>query len=208
LSMDLLSQPAELAISHKLAFLLRQAYQNNPTWRLPELTEELGVIARNERRFLGFSESDIGFDPEKYKGTVVVSTLHKAKGLEWDRVYLMSINSYDFPSGSAFDNYIAEKWFVRDQLNVQAETIAQLRTISNLDEYEWYHEGKATLEARLEYARERLRLLYVGITRAKRELVMTWNTGRHGDQLPAIPFVALQSFWKDYMNAAGNQIRE
>jgi len=208
LSMDLLSQPAELAISHKLAILLRQAYQNNPTWRLPELAEELGVIARNERRFLGFSEADTGFNPEEYKGIVVVSTMHKAKGLEWDRVYLMSINSYDFPSGSAFDNYIAEKWFVRDQLNVQAETIAQLKTIINLDEYEWYQEGKATLEARLEYARERLRLLYVGITRAKRELVMTWNTGRHGDQLPAIPFVALQSFWKDYMNAGSNQERE
>ncbi len=64
---------------------------------LPEMTEELAVIAKNERRFLGFSEDDLGFDPENYKGRVVVSTMHKAKGLEWDRVYLMSVNNFSYP---------------------------------------------------------------------------------------------------------------
>ena len=54
--------------------------------------------------------------------------MHKAKGLEWDRVYLMSVNNYDFPSGQADDSYIAEKWFVRDQLNLEAEALAQLET--------------------------------------------------------------------------------
>ncbi len=115
LAQDLLSEPGELAIAHKLALLLRQAGQDHPAWRLPELSEELAVIARNERRFLGFSEDDLGFDPQRYKGKVVVATLHKAKGLEWDRVYLMSVNNYDFPSGQASDSYIAEKWFIRDQ---------------------------------------------------------------------------------------------
>ena len=38
-------------------------------------------------------------------------------------------------------------------------------------------EGAATNQARLDYAAERLRLLYVGITRAKRDLIVTWNTG-------------------------------
>ena len=50
----------------------------------------------------------------------------------------------------------------------------------------------ATQQARLDYVRERLRLLYVGITRAKKELIITWNTGRQGDQTQAIPFAALQ----------------
>ncbi len=62
-------------------------------------------------------------------------------------------------------------------------------------EYEfWYEEGRATQQARLDYVRERLRLLYVGITRAKKELILTWNTGRQGDQTPAIPFAALQGW--------------
>jgi hypothetical protein len=47
---------------------------------LPELTAELGVVAKNERRFLGFSADDSGFDPVRHRGKVVVSTMHKAKG--------------------------------------------------------------------------------------------------------------------------------
>ena len=99
LAQDLFTDPAELAIAQKLAVLLRQAENSHQDWRLPELAGELAVIARNERRFIGFSADDTGFDPEAHKGEVVISTVHKAKGLEWDRVYLMSVNNYNFPSG-------------------------------------------------------------------------------------------------------------
>ena len=199
LAQDLLSTPGELALVHKLAVLLRQASQDHPAWRLPELSEELAVIARNERRFLGFSDDDLGFDPQRYKGKVVVATIHKAKGLEWDRVYLMSVNNYDFPSGQASDRYIAEKWFLRDQLNLEAEALAQLKAIDSIDEYTWYQEGNASQQARLDYVRERLRLLYVGITRAKQQLVITWNSGRKGELTPAVPLVVLQNFWQAYL---------
>jgi DNA helicase-2/ATP-dependent DNA helicase PcrA len=194
LAQDLLSDPGELAVAYKLAVLLGRAQQAHPDWRLLQLSEELGMIARNERRFLGFSESDSGFEPEKYQGKVVISTMHKAKGLEWDRVYLMSVNNYDFPSGLVGDPYISEKWYIRDFLNIDAETLAQLKVLVEPDHFNWYEEGQATIEARLEYARERLRLLYVGITRAKKELIITWNTGRRGESLPAVPLQALRSY--------------
>jgi DNA helicase-2/ATP-dependent DNA helicase PcrA len=194
LSQDLLTEPGELAIAHKLAVLLRRSLEDHPDWRLPELTGELAVIAKNERRFLGFSDSDTGFDPDKFKGKVIVSTMHKAKGLEWDRVYLMSVNNYDFPSGIAGDPYISEKWYIRDDLNLEAEALSQLWVTFSTDEYDWYKEGSATLQARLDYARERLRLLYVGITRAKQELIITWNNGRRGESKPAIPLVELYSY--------------
>jgi DNA helicase II / ATP-dependent DNA helicase PcrA len=200
LAQDLLSEPTELAISHKLAVLLRRASQAHPDWRLPELTDELSVIARNERRFLGFSEDDLGFDPDRHKGKVVVATVHKAKGLEWDRVYLMAVNNYNFPSGMQYDRFISERWFIRDDLNLEAETLAQLDAAFATSEYEWYLEGRASRQARLDYVRERLRLLYVGITRAKKELVVTWNTGRRGELQPAFPLSALQSFWEDHLN--------
>ena len=197
LAQDLFTSPTDLAITHKLAVLLRRASEAHPDWRLPEMTEEIAVIARNERRFIGFSEDDTGFDPDKHKGEVTVSTIHKAKGLEWDRVYLMSVNNYDFPSGMAYDRYIAEKWFLRDALNLEAEALDQLEAAFSTDEYAWYEEGKATQQARLGYISERLRLLFVGITRARKELVITWNTGRKGDTQPALPLVALQSFWEE-----------
>jgi DNA helicase-2/ATP-dependent DNA helicase PcrA len=194
LSQDLLNEPGELAIAHKLAVLLRRAQGDHPDWKLPELTGELAVIAKNERRFLGFSDSDTGFNPDKYKGKIVVSTMHKAKGLEWDRVYLMSVNNYDFPSGMPGDTYIPEKWFIRDHLNLEAEALAQLKIAFSTDEYSWYEEGMPTKEARLDYARERLRLLYVGITRAKKELVISWNNGRRGESIPAMPLIELYSY--------------
>ncbi len=198
LSQDLFTAPNDLALAHKLALVLRQVSDDHRDWRLPELTGELTLIARNERRFLGFSEDDSGFDPSHHAGKVVVTTMHKAKGLEWERVYLMSVNNYDFPSGQPNDRYIPEKWFVHAGLNLEAETLAQLEAALSTSEYEFYAEGAATQSARLDYVRERLRLLYVGITRAKKELVLTWNTGRHGDQTPALPFVALQGWGDGY----------
>jgi DNA helicase-2/ATP-dependent DNA helicase PcrA len=194
LAQDLLGEPTELAIAHKLAVLLRRASQTNPGWHLPELSDELGVIARNERRFLGFDDADTGFDPDNYEGKVIVATVHKAKGLEWDRVYLMSVNNYDYPSGMSYDQYIAEKWFIKDKLNLGAEALAQLEAVMTSNAYDWYEEGSATRQARLDYVRERLRLLYVGITRARRELVITWNTGRRGELQPALPLAALRTF--------------
>jgi len=194
LAQDLFKEPTDLAVAHKLAVVLRQTSALNPDWRLPELTAELAVVARNERRFLGLSGEDSGFNPDEHKGTVVVATIHKAKGLEWDRVYLMSVNDYDFPSLMPNDVFIAEKWFARDRLNLEAEALAQFEILRSIEDV--YEEGAATHRARREYAAERLRLLYVGITRARKELVITWNTGRSGDRQPAVPLIALQTFWE------------
>ncbi len=202
LAQDLFGEPSELALAHKLAAVLKRSAVANPEWRLGELIEELKVVATNERRFLGFSDDDTGFDPETYRGRVLITTVHKAKGLEWDRVYLMSVNNYDFPSAQTYDSFIGEPWFVHGNLNLEAEALAQLDELMEGEEGRgkkgeretaW---GRATHEARLAYAAERLRLLYVGITRARRELVITWNGGRDGDQQPALPLVALQAYWK------------
>jgi DNA helicase-2/ATP-dependent DNA helicase PcrA len=38
-------------------------------------------------------------------------------------------------------------------------------------------------------------LLYVGITRARKELIITTNTGKQGNMLPSIPLVALKEWW-------------
>ncbi|MDD5466202.1 MAG: ATP-dependent helicase [Anaerolineales bacterium] len=201
LAQDLFTEAHELALAHKLALLLRQASNLHLEWRLPQLITELNAIASNERRFLGFSQDDTGFDPERYKGKVVVATLHKAKGLEWDRVYLMSVNNYDFPSGNPGEVYFPEKWFLRDDLNLEAEALAQLGAALNAAD-SWYVEGAATRQAREGTVRERLRLLYVGITRARRELVMTWNTGKRGNCTPAVPLLALHNYLKERQDEA------
>jgi DNA helicase-2/ATP-dependent DNA helicase PcrA len=196
LGQSLFVEPTDLALTHKLALELRHRQDLNPDWRLPQLTEELAVIARNQRRFLGFEDVDAGFEPPA--GVVTVSTMHRAKGLEWDRVYLMAVNNYSFPSAQPHDTYISEKWFIRDQLNLEAEALAQLKALNEANPAA-YAEGIATLQARADYAAERLRLLYVGITRARKDLIIAWNSGRAQSNRPprqqATPFIALSVWW-------------
>ncbi|HMM26914.1 MAG TPA: ATP-dependent helicase [Aggregatilineaceae bacterium] len=192
---DLFSEPVDVALGYKVAVLLRGLAQSHPDWRLPEFAAELGVISGNERKFIGFDDAEVGYEPKP--GIVTVATMHAAKGLEWDRVYLMAASNYAFPSGQPYDTYIGERWYVRDSLNLEAELLAQLDRLAGI-ERDAYREGEATLRARLDYARERLRLLYVGITRARKELIVTWNIGRFWqngiENQPAVPVLALYGY--------------
>ncbi len=193
ISSDLFKEPAEIATAYSIAVHLRGFVEANPEFRLPDCVVELGEIVRNNRKFTGLGEDDDQFDPTSYKGQAVIITHHKAKGLEWDRVYLMSVNNYDFPSADANDQFQSESYFARDNLNLSAEALAQLKALKTDVSY---REGEATEQARIEYCSERLRLLYVGITRARRELIVTWNTGKKADLFAARPLA--------YLNAAIN----
>ncbi|MCS6825685.1 MAG: ATP-dependent helicase [Caldilinea sp.] len=191
---DLFTEPADLAVTHRLAVLLARLAAENSGWRLPDLVGELENIAQNRRRLLGFTEDGQGYTAKP--GVVTVATMHAAKGLEWDRVYLTAVNAFSFPSGLPEEQYRSERWYVRDQINLAAELEAQLRQLhmGTLDEY---RPGRATERARLDLAAERLRLFYVGITRARRELIVTYNTGRRHDTEPlppALPFSVLAEF--------------
>ena len=202
ISQELFTKPTDLALAHKLALILEQQSKNNPTWLLPEFAGELNQIAANKRKILGFSEEESSFNPESHKGKVVVTTYHKAKGLEWDRVYLLSVNDYDFPSATIGDQFIAEKSIYKEDLNLDAEAIARLKALAEEDIQGLFMDfGVASEKARLEYASERIRLFFVGITRARSELVITWNTGdthpnRRKPATPALPFLALNAYWE------------
>ena len=191
---DIFTEPADLALTHRLAVLLAKLANENPMWRLPDLAGELDNIAQNKRRLLGFTEESTGYSAKP--GVVTVATMHAAKGLEWDRVYLTAVNTFSFPSGLPEEQYRSERWYVRDHLNLAAEAEAQLRQLhmGTLDEYA---PGSASQQARLDLAAERLRLFYVGITRARRELIVTYNTGRQAEKNPlppALPFTVLAEY--------------
>ena len=189
---ELFRDVGEIATAHMAALHLSRLAESHPLMRLPQFAAELYDVAANKRRFTGLGDDESQFDPDARKGVVTVTTLHKAKGLEWDRVYLISVNNYDFPSADPNDSFIGEKWFIRDDLNLSAEALAQLAALGDGSAC---HEGSASLDARIDYAAERLRLLYVGITRARKALTITWNTGR-GTATEATPLIALRTFWE------------
>ena len=203
LSQELFSSPQDLALAHKLALLLEFNSRIHPENLLPEFALELSDIASNRRKFMGFSDDENGYNPEDHKGEVFVSTYHKAKGLEWDRVYLLSVNNYDFPSVQDFDQYKGEKWFLRGQLNLEAECLARLKALVNGDTVGLFlEEGEATRAVRISYASERLRLLYVGITRARENLTITWNTGKQEKSQMALALQALSAIMETQHAAA------
>ncbi|MDZ4768991.1 MAG: ATP-dependent helicase [Chloroflexota bacterium] len=199
---DLFQEPADLALAHSLAVVLRGYANRQPDWRLPQFTEALAEIARHERKFLGMDAAARAFNPDEHRGKVAITTMHSAKGLEWDRVYLLSVNNYDFPSGVPGESYYDEKYFARDSLNLRAEALAQLQASADSFNYD-YIEGHATTRARDELIGERLRLLYVGITRARKELIVSFNSGRRREAGAADAFIELRRYAQAEMGISG-----
>lgn len=184
---DLVLENSEIAIIHKLSGFIKSLLENNPHWTDIDVLDELIGISKNNRGFATFSQKEDGFDPDNYKGKVIVATAHKSKGLEWDKVFLSSANNYDYPGGESNESYTSEKWFITDQRNLEAELLYDLESLRV------EHSGGIMLraydkqDARNDVGRERLRLFYVGITRAKKSLTISWNTGTRNNLRASLP---------------------
>jgi ATP-dependent helicase/nuclease subunit A len=135
------------------------------------------VLLQDEERATDDQHSSQGPD------TVSVTTYHRAKGLEWPIVVLGSLDREErrdafevLPESSRepFDpiNPLAGRWiryfpwpFGQHRSAPLADTVASAR------------EGR---EVQRREARERVRLLYVGFTRARDHLILTARPGRQG----------------------------
>ena len=185
-----LQAEVELEEARILARLTSVLYENwDDVVRVLKAAAYLDLLTAKAR----FAELYEGVEPTVGNGSPLEITV---EGMEWDKVYLMSVNDYNFPSAMPQDTFISEPWYVRDSLNLEAEVLAQLKALYENPDFFIYDEGLPTQYARHEYAAERLRLFYVGITRARKELVVTWNTGRRGTAQPSVPFIALQTWWE------------
>jgi len=187
---------ADLAIAYQIAAVLRRWRDTEPDWRLPELAQQLADVAAGRRNLPIAAPSDLGYEP--HPGRITLATQHSAKGLEWDAVFLVGIDGYWIPG-------TLEAYFqgVDRELDVDltAEIAAQLRQLMQGDAG-GYDGRTATESAHIEIICERLRLLYVGVTRAKRFLRISRSraTRSYSAERPAEPATVLGVLYR-YLKA-------
>lgn len=159
-------EPAELdlAIAYQIAAQLRLWREAQPEWRLPELVAQLQMVAAGRRTLNIMRGGELGYEPKP--GRISLATQHSSKGLEWDAVFLVGIDGMWIP-GTLEAPFLGVHDFLGGDPN--AEATAQLRYLMRA-ETGLHTNRTATESAHIEVICERLRLLYVGITRARRFL--------------------------------------
>jgi len=192
LALTLSYDQAELATADKLTERVNQQIAGNSS--LGNMLSVLSEIVSSER----FEPVDTEDSEARYtrSGQVTIITMHKAKGLDWDYVFLPFLH----------ENLIPGRFWVPPQRQflgdftlsevARAQIRASLHGQRNLPSI-----GAAWEEAKQLKIAEEYRLLYVGMTRAKRLLWMsaaqkapfTWSKPDNLQPTAACPvFTALQ----------------
>ena len=188
---------SDLAIAYQLATTLQNWQDMEPEKRLPDLVAELGDVASGRRRLNLSEQSDEGFEPKA--GRITLATQHSAKGLEFDAVFMIGIDGFWVPNN--LDAYFQGVYdFVGGDPTAQAK--AELLLLMGLG-IEFDDDLSPTDAAHIEVISERLRLLYVGITRAKRFLQishskLTAARGQDRDSKPTDVLDVLRRFLANY----------
>jgi len=188
LAIDLGLEGEGRSIAHHLADRVRRLLTDNPAYTLGECLRDLRVDLPSLGRFADNLFDRKGFKPEP--GVVYVSTCHAAKGLEWDTVFISALTRGEFP-GTSRDKIRSELWFAPDTVvNPEALALAELSYLQG----EERGDVDPVTRAKLETVAERLRLLYVAVTRARENLMLTshaqdkYNKPAH----PALVYQCLQ----------------
>lgn len=131
----------------------------------------LSLDKRYSRVFDGAIESiyDMG-ETAPLGGSVTLATIHKSKGIEWDAVIITGINKSDFPS-SLDDYFRVDRKYLRSDFKYP-EAFVNMDIDNILGENQVKTRASYEDDLKLGLIGERVRLLYVGITRAKSSLLL------------------------------------
>ncbi|MGM0369848.1 MAG: ATP-dependent helicase [Bacillota bacterium] len=160
-----------LALVQGIALQIRDELRLHPDYRLIDIMEHLFDLETSFNQLADKFNKLSGYQPES--GVVTVLTAHKSKGLEWDSVFVTSIVSNKYPI-TFRDRFRGElDYLVAGRKNPKAQVEAELESIVDDKELE-----DPNREAKVKVIQERIRLLYVAITRAEKNLYLTSHTKR------------------------------
>ncbi|MDA8234777.1 MAG: ATP-dependent helicase [Clostridia bacterium] len=200
LAEDLELEEEQLAIAHNLSLQIKQAVHLNPSWKLLDIARDLPRMEASLRRFVQVLFDYKGFHPKP--GVISLITSHKSKGLEWDTVFLMSLTGAEYPS-TVKDKFRSECWYLaEDKCNPMAIAKAELKRLLGKG-----GEERPLEAAKLDEISERLRLFYVAITRAKKNLLLSYyDRDKFKRQVgPSKALIALGEYIKKEQEAYASQ---
>ena len=148
---------------------------------MPNITlwEIYDVLSDNKSKVFNYMIDVVyeinGYEPEP--GSITVCNYHKSKGMEWDQVFLLQLNKFHFPD-NINQKFQCDKWYLKDKYkNTEALIDNQIDLLVN---------GKITqnyyTKTKIDVINEKIRLLYVGITRAKETLIMMGSSYQNEEE--------------------------
>ena len=164
---SLLIEKEERAIVDYLAFYVKYLLSDNNSINLQQI-----YLLLNDRKNRVFSYiievvSEInGYEP--YPGSITVCNYHKSKGLEWDCVFLLGMTEFNFPD-NIYQKFQCDKWYLKEKYkNPEANIKSEIDLMLQGEVTKNYPK-----EIKENLIKEKIRLLYVGITRAKEMLILS-----------------------------------
>ena len=147
------------------------------------MVAQLELVASGRRILTLVRADDLGYEPKP--GRITLTTQHSAKGLEWDAVFLVGVDGFWLP-GTLEAQFQGVSEFIGG--DAKAEAVAQMEYLMK-GEAGLFPDRSATESAHIEVIAERLRLLYVGITRARRllQISRSRSTRQYSKDRESIP---------------------
>ena len=164
---SMIIEKEEKAIVDYLGFYVKYLLAENNNMNLQQIYTLLSD--RKNRVFSYIIEvvSEInGYEP--LPGSITVCNYHKSKGLEWDCVFLLGMTEFNFPD-NIYQKFQCDKWYLKEKYKNPESNIKA--------EIDFLLDGEVTKnyakEIKESLIKEKIRLLYVGITRAKEMLILS-----------------------------------
>ncbi len=181
----------ERAVAEQLALEITRLLWEEPALDLSAVVAGLRARAEAFSRAAGTFYERRGFRPEP--GVIYAVTCHGAKGLEWDTCFVGAVTRDAGTYPSSLEDWIpSELWYLQeDVMNPTALAVGELEEcLMGAGQADPIRRAKADVIS------ERLRLLYVAITRARRNLVLSCygrreRSGRVFGVQPAAAFLPL-----------------
>ena len=161
-------QGEALIFSNKVSEDLKRIIRLNPKWTIRDVANDLKKNRNNQFSYLAKAVQLESGSKVSQSKNLVLSTYHKSKGMEWDLVYLFGVNSHSFPAYLGDNEYGKQDYLKKEFQYPQSYANYEFKKLFIKKEFENHVNS-----AKIEKICEGIRLLYVGITRAKEALVIS-----------------------------------